>query len=239
MFCPKCGMEIDDKAKRCPQCGVKVKKKSKKKIIIGVVVLICLIGIFGQCGKKSDDSSKDSNSKTSIAENTKENNSSVDTKEKNNEESSEEKKQQTKSNDLIIYTTAEMAERYYNILVEDMAGLETGESTLLDVYSTCEDLKEYMPKYSDHLDEVEDDTAKDYIKAVNNYVWNIYTISDNLIEYINENKMSALSDAKDGISLSSTYALKVVSERTNYLSQAGFTTDEIIEIMDVKSDNEA
>lgn len=238
MFCPKCGREIDDKVKRCPQCGAKVKKRSKKKIIIGVIVLICLIGVLGQCGKKSDDSSKNSNSKTNIAENIESNNSSPNTKEEDNKEPSEEEKQKAKSNDLMIYTTAEMAEKYYNILVEDMAGLETGESTLLDVYSTCKDLKEYMPKYSDHLDEVDDDTAEAYIKAVNNYVWNIYVVSDNLMEYIDENKMSALSDAKDGISLSSTYAIKVASERMNYLSQSGFTADEISEIMDVKSDSE-
>lgn len=129
--------------------------------------------------------------------------------------------------DGVYSVAAKYAERYYGILVDDMSGLETEESSLLDVYGTCEDIKEYMKNYSDQLDTVEDPAAGEYKDAVYYYIWNIYAIADDLIKYIDDEKMEDLESAEEGMSLIGYYTNEIASARINYLQGVGFTEEEI------------
>lgn len=140
-------------------------------------------------------------------------------------------KETAESNDLKIYTTLEMAERYFGVFQTAINGLGDGSATMLDVYSTCEDVKKYMSQFDDHLDEVADESAEAYKDAVHGYIILLWGAADSLMDYIDEDKMSDLSDAQDSIEALTPQVYQIVAERMLYLSNAGFTDEEVQAIL--------
>lgn len=67
IVCKACGHEIAKSAKACPYCGARNKKKHP--ILLGLLVLLVLIGIFGSTGD-SDEPKKAADSGVSKAEST-------------------------------------------------------------------------------------------------------------------------------------------------------------------------
>lgn len=145
--------------------------------------------------------------------------------------SPEEMRAQAEANDLIINSSVEAADRYYDILVEAISGLEDGTSSLLDVYSTCEDMEEYLRGFSAHVDEVTDPAAEEYKDAAIGYIGNFQLVAHDLMEYIDSGEMSDLSDAQAGLELAPAYIAQLLTARTAYLEAAGFGSDEIAEMM--------
>lgn len=145
--------------------------------------------------------------------------------------SPEEMRAQAESNDLMINASVEAADRYYDILVEAISGLEDGTSSLLDVYSTCEDMEEYLRGFSAHVDEVTDPAAEEYKDAAIGYIGNFQLVAHDLMEYIDSGEMSDLSDAQEGLELAPAYIAQLLAARTAYLEAAGFSGDEIAEML--------
>ena len=145
--------------------------------------------------------------------------------------SPEEMRAQAESNDLMINASVEAADRYYDILVEAISGLEHGTSSLLDVYSTCEDMEEYLRGFSAHVDEVTDPAAEEYKDAAVGYIGNFQLVAHDLMEYIDSGEMSDLSDAQEGLELAPAYIAQLLAARTAYLEAAGFSSDEIAEML--------
>lgn len=145
--------------------------------------------------------------------------------------SPEEMRAQAEANDLIINSSVEAADRYYDILVEAISGLEDGTSSLLDVYSTCEDMEEYLRGFSAHVDEVTDPAAEEYKDAAVGYIGNFRLVAHDLMEYIDSGEMSDLSDAQEGLELAPAYIAQLLAARTAYLEAAGFSGDEIAEML--------
>lgn len=138
----------------------------------------------------------------------------------------EDQKAEAESADLQISTAVEMSKNYYDVLSAQMAGLETGESSMLDVYTTCEEMKEYLFGFRDHVDEIEDENAEEYKDAAKSYIANISVIADDVMDYIDNGEMSILSDIQEGIQLI-PYCQSMVDEaRGNYLSLYGIAAEE-------------
>ena len=131
--------------------------------------------------------------------------------------SAEGKKNVAESADLQISTAVEMSKNYYDVLSERMDGLETGEFSMLDVYTTCEEMKEYLHEFRDHVDEIEDENADDYKDAAKSYIANIVVIADDVMDYIDNGEMSTLSDIQEGVRLIS-YCQTMVDEARENLS---------------------
>lgn len=48
IYCPECGKEVSDSARKCPHCGYSLKRIPKKKIIIAIAsVVVLFAAIFG------------------------------------------------------------------------------------------------------------------------------------------------------------------------------------------------
>ena len=106
--------------------------------------------------------------------------------------------------------------------------LDTG--SMLDVYDACKDTKDFAQDCWGRVSDQKDDLNRDYVNSCQDYFVQIKIICEYIMDYIDDQKMEDLSKAKDGIESLNIYVMNVVSQRLTYLSDAGFTEDEIAEI---------
>jgi len=229
MKCNKCGQEYDGGV--CPNCGTSapgksdVPKKKKKFRWWYVLIIILVLGAIGSMGD-------DEGSETQPQQEQQTLNESLEDSTNDAAQTPAPSKETAESNDLMIYTTLEMAERYLGIFQDALNGLGDGSATILDVYNTCEDVKQYMIQFDNHLDEVVDESADAYKDAVSGYTVLLWGAADSLMKYIDDNEISDLSDAQDSIEALTPQVYLAVSERMAYLSNAGFTDEEIQAILE-------
>lgn len=222
MKCVNCGKNF--KGQFCPNCGAPAPEKpasGKKKfrwwyILVALLALVVLWKLVGDDSPKTADPADGGNDSAEIEP----------------VETPANAKEAAESYDLMIYTTLEMAERYLGVLQEDLNGLTDGSATMLDVYNTCENVKQYMSQFDDHLDEVPDEAAAAYKEAVHGYIILLWGAADSLMEYIDNQEMSDLSDAQESVEALTPQVYLAVAERMAYLSNAGFTDEEIQAILE-------
>lgn len=232
MKCSKCGQ--DYAGNFCPNCGTPapgnaetpLQPKKKKKFHWWYVLIIILV--LGAIGSMGDDEG----SETQPQQEQQTLNESLEDSTNDAAQTPAPSKETAESNDLMIYTTLEMAERYLGIFQDALNGLGDGSATILDVYNTCEDVKQYMIQFDNHLDEVVDESADAYKDAVSGYTVLLWGAADSLMKYIDDNEISGLSDAQDSIEALTPQVYLAVSERMAYLSNAGFTDEEIQAILE-------
>ncbi len=236
MKCSKCGK--DYQGNFCPNCGTRapgnvdsVSPKKKKFHWWYVLIALIVLGAIGSLGNGSNDAEEQDQTQTVAGE-------SEENVDEETTQAPAPSKETAQSNDLKIYTTLEMAQRYLSVLQENIAGMESGSSSLLDVYDTCEDLKTYMGQYDDHLDEVDDPSAEAYKEAVHGYLMMLWGAADDLIKYIDDGEMEDLSRCREEIEALPAYAVTAASERVTYLSNAGFTDEEIQSILEDSASEE-
>ena len=127
--------------------------------------------------------------------------------------------------DGIIYTSVKMSDSYFSILKNSISDLESG-TTLLETYETCEDMMRVLSGFRDRLEEVNDSAVENYVDKADSYISNLWLIAKDISDYIDDGKMSDLSDAKEGIVLIPTYQTRVLDARSEYLLASGLTQDE-------------
>ena len=196
-------------------------KKSKKwiPIAIGVIVVLSLISRIG--GRDREPNNTDS---------TPENNLVVETvipAESPATTSQDESKKTAGENDLAIYKPVRSAKASYEKLSGMIQQLGTGETTIVDVYSYCEQVKDWCSDWKDEFDEINDESAEAYIDASNGYVSTVYMIAHDLSKYIDDEDFSKLESAKESISIMPGAEQIVNDARNEYLAAAGFTDEEI------------
>lgn len=219
MVCPNCGKEISA-SRFCPECGIELngssyvetyEKRPKKPIfkrwwfwVIVFVILLASIGSkIGEDSQHSIDHNEDDNTQQ-IAPHTRE---------------------VAIANDGIIYTSIKMSDSYFSILKNSISDLESGTS-LLETYETCEDMMRVLSGFRDRLKEVNDSAVENYVDKADSYISNLWLIAKDISDYIDDGKMSDLSDAKEGIVLIPTYQTRVLDARSEYLLASGLTQDE-------------
>lgn len=236
MKCSKCGQDYDGNF--CPNCGTPAPgntdttKKKKKFHWWYVLIALIVIGAIGSLGNEDETSDNPQQQTQGQAESSESGEAVTD----QSTQSTALTKETTESNDLQIFTTLEMAERYLGVLQEDLECMETGETSLLDVYDTCKDIKTYMGEFDDHLDEVDDPAADAYKEAVHGYLIMLWGAADDLMKYIDDGEMESLSRCRQEIESLSSYVVTAVAERMSYLSNAGFTDEEIQTILEDSAD---
>lgn len=80
--------------------------------------------------------------------------------------------------------------------------------------------------FRDRLEEVNDSAVENYVDKADSYISNLWLIAKDISDYIDDGKMSDLSDAKEGIVLIPTYQTRVLDARSEYLLASGLTQDE-------------
>lgn len=136
--------------------------------------------------------------------------------------------------DLEIYGAVRSAAASYNELNTMMQQLDTGETSLLELYDYCEQVKDWGLDWTDKVDAMTNDDTAEYTEAAGTYVKAVaFGIATPLMEYIDENKMEDLSDANETLGLMPAYFLEVESARSAYLSNSGLSEEEIQQQFDL------
>ena len=120
---------------------------------------------------------------------------------------------------------------YYGIMAENLTNFSSGASTIVDIYSSCEDLRDYYLDYSDAIDDLDDDVATDYAQAAKKYAGNLLLIHGDIMDYLDTYETSSLTSAEEGISLVTYYREQLTEARKLYLIQGGFSAAEIDELL--------
>lgn len=199
-----------------------MKEKTKKPIFKKAwfwVIIIVILSLFYSIGSKENTSDNIEQTEQAQTEN----------QETNQEENtiSPDTKETAKEIDTVYKSVAKLTNDYYSIFSEKIQNSDAGSNELLDLYDTCKDLKQYMPKYSEQLDTKTSEYSAEYKDAIYHYIWTIYGIADDVIAYIDDEKTEDLSNAKEGIELIPYYQNEIVSKRSEYLKNCGFSETEI------------
>ena len=134
-------------------------------------------------------------------------------------------KEDAEAKDTAIYSAVLSAETKFNGLVNLM-----DSGNLLDIYDGCKETHDFAQDCWGRINDQKDDLNEDYVDAAKMYCVQIQIICENLEDYINDQDMEDLSKAKEGIEHLNACILDVVTQRQMYLTEVGFTTEEIEEI---------
>ena len=196
----------------------KEKKKGKHRILkwillVVAVFLILTIVIGTSADREAENKSKENSTSDNI-------------------HSAENQKQKAKENDAIINSGVHLIENYYSKLDDMILSLDSRESNLPDIYSLCDQILEYVPTFENRLKDIQDSTANEYINSVTNYMGNLRLIADDLKDFIDNAEYSSYESVKEGIQLIPTYLENISTARNQYLTQAGYTDEEISKILE-------
>lgn len=128
--------------------------------------------------------------------------------------------------DSAIWDRIMSAETNYNNLLTVMSSADSPYS----VYKFCDDLESLMISYATSVNNISDKRASEYVQCASLYFYQIESIAKHVKKFSNETDMSELTKAEDDIEALNTYTEAVVIARFSYLSECGFSDDEIIEI---------
>ena len=135
--------------------------------------------------------------------------------------------------DMEMYRPIRSAGASYDKLIEMIGQLETGESTTSDVYDYCQQVSDWSSDWKDTIDSMTDESTQAYADAASEYVANVVLMARDLMEYIDEESYEALNSAKEGVQLMPACESNLTTARTEYLSSAGLTDEEIQQQFDL------
>ena len=141
---------------------------------------------------------------------------------------SEDVKAEARDKDTAIYGAVLSAETKFKGLVSLM-----DSGSLLDVYDGCKETHSFAQDCWSRINDQKDDLNEDYVEAAKMYCVQIQIVCDHLKDYINDQDMEELSKAKEGMEYLNACIIDVVTQRQLYLTEAGFTMEEIEEINSV------
>ncbi len=259
MKCPKCSTEYEGSS--CPNCGAAAQptesypehpenKPKKKGCLSGVLTFILVILIISAIGSCTTDDSESADQPTSTppAQTTEENSPAEAETEKNSEteevkleekQLSEEEKTAIREIDRQIYELIVHSETINTNLKIAIDSAAQGQFNVLDLYDLIKDGQNNQSAIYSSLLSLKDDTNKDYIYAAQSYVSNSKEIASKLLKYLDKNEIKYLSEAKERIEKTDSYVLTVVTARMKYLSDMGFSDEEIVQILGESADQDA
>lgn len=133
--------------------------------------------------------------------------------------------------DSQIYENVLNSEKTTQLLQEGIALVSDGSGNMLELYDLAKAAKETQTTLFSNLLSLSDNNTKSYVEVCQLYVGSGKTVAEKLMKYIDKQEMKYLSDAKEALESSETYTLKLILERTNYLSSQGLTDEEISAIL--------
>lgn len=205
------------------QTAVKAKKPIYKRIWFWLLVLCVLAAFSGGGGETAEDPVASGQESQVQSE------ASGEEVQGEPTELSEEEKAAVRTKDSTIWGGVLSVETKFNFLLENMSLVGTSVS-VLDLYNQCEETKDFAQFWWGEVTAQQDDANEDYVTACQYYFVEIKGICDDMMDYLDSGKVSDLSNAQERIENISSHTLNIVSERQLYLTNAGFTPEEIEEI---------
>lgn len=143
-------------------------------------------------------------------------------------------KKAAKKADAELWAIALNIDINKGLLVEGINLAANGEGTLLELYDLTKQIDDNFFNYFRQSNDIDNDSIDKYRDAVQYYIANCQSITENVMKYIDKGEMKYLSKAKSSMEDSSSYTMQVVSERMQYLANNGFTDKEISKLLESK-----
>lgn len=227
--CPECGKEISDQASSCPNCGCPISisnnqqphhtKEPKrggclKTILIFFVICIGVGIVAGIQSKKELDGIQP---KKELEESQ----NNIET------ESDEDIKENAKLVDEQLWAYVLPIINSHNQLMK-IVGNES--STILDIYNAAKYFKEMCRQTWSDPPEVSGNGADEYLKTCKDYIIVEQTMAESLLKYTDSKKTSDLSKVQDNIKYCNEAIIVLSKNRGIFLTQNGFSNEEIQEL---------
>lgn len=120
----------------------------------------------------------------------------------------------------------------HNKLMNAMTSYSSGQGNQLDFYNYCKSSEEYFRKASSSFDYGTTDDEKTYLSVFENWALSDQLAAKSLMNYLDSLKTKDLSTAQEYIQSASDAAVTIASNRAKLLKDAGYTEDEIKQIID-------
>lgn len=208
--------------------------------IIGLVIVSALAYLF-YIGSDHDTKTYED----LVEDNNREYNRMLETNNNNNQDSSsnisddqeeenkvldpEEQKSHASEVDAKIYEIFLKSKENTELLKQEADNVVNKGS--LQLYNLARDVAYDQSDLRSELFNLNDDINYAYVGAARDYSSNTTRAAHNIMDFIDEEKMEYMSDATRNLEESDTLALDVISARKTYLSDNGFTDEEIAEII--------
>lgn len=128
--------------------------------------------------------------------------------------------------DNAVWSRVLSADNKYNELIDDMEST----NSLLTLDDFCGELYDLMNTYSSDIGGISDKKAQDYIKYSQYYFLQIGDIAKNVKYYIEEMDDKYMEKGKNGMEALNAFIQATIECRFSYLSERGFSNEEIIEM---------
>lgn len=120
----------------------------------------------------------------------------------------------------------------HNKLMGAMTAYSNGQGDKLEFYNYCKSMEEYFMKTSTSFAYGTTKDEKDYLSSFKNWALSDQLAAKSLMKYLDSLKTKDLSTAQEYIQSASDAAVTIASNRAKLLKDAGYTEDEIKEIID-------
>ena len=136
--------------------------------------------------------------------------------------------------DLEMYRPVRSAQASFEELNNMMLQLDSGQTSLAEIYDKCEQVKDWGIEWTDIIDSMTTEETAAYAEAAENYVQAVsYGLASSLADYIDENDYECYSTAKDALTLIPVEEETLNQARRDYLADAGLTEEEIQQQIDL------
>lgn len=256
VYCPHCRAVIPQTATVCPKCGKpiksettyvippespKKKKPSKIASILATAFLVFVVfGIIGSCmnsaskGKKElDEALKQRNSSVSKALATP---SPAPTPASSL--NSDELRDSAKKLDTEILKICNDAYTDYSYFVNLFSQEGISE---IELYNAAEQAKESLQQYNTQINsvkELETEACSNYKDSAILYVYSMLDVAKKTIKYLDDPTTDNLAKVQSVTEDVNNYVYVVAANRVTFLSDSGFSDDEVNEIVDSFVGNE-
>ena len=120
----------------------------------------------------------------------------------------------------------------HNNLMDAMYAYGDGKINTLDFYNYCKEAEEYFRNISTKFGYGSSAYEKKYLSVFRNWALYDQLVAKNLMKYLDTYEIKYLSTAEEYIQLASDAAVTIASNRAKLLKDAGYTSEEIQEIID-------
>lgn len=200
-------------------------ERKKGKGCLTAIVIFIFLGILGSCLGESEDSAEG----TTQAETSTKVESTTQESTTEKEDKNEKKRKEAKEIDEQFTDIARKTDASYGKLLNGIQKIGDNEqnANILEFYNLAKAVKEDCFLYFREANHISYKGAENYKDSLLTYITTCQSVAENFMKYIDKSEMKYLSKAQELMEAKNTIALQLATDELQFLSDSGFTTDEI------------
>ena len=215
-------------------------KKGKGRLM--AIIIFIFLGILGAYGESDEEATKQETTTEvkSTAQKTEKKKEKQASKEKNEKQKEQEKKKS--ENEKKRKEVQEIDEQLHDIAMKTGASYgklvnaiqkfsdDGANADILEFYNLAKSVKDDCFFYFREANDISYKGAETYKESLISYILTCQSISENLMKYIDKSEMKYISKAQEQMQYIDTIVVEVSGNRFQFLTDNGFTIEEISEL---------